>query len=104
MRVALGLGDDERAAVALTPDQLAACVGRFGGDGYAREVFAVNGGLAFAEHGAPGLQPFSTTGFWQADDPEVEYRFSDLRDGRYQRLSHASPLWPDNSLVRLNLA
>jgi CubicO group peptidase (beta-lactamase class C family) len=103
MRAALGLGDVEQAAaVALTPDQLAACAGHFGGDGYVREVFAVNGGLTFAKHGAPGLLPFSATGFWQAGDPEVEYRFSDLSDGRYQRLTHTSPLWPDNRLVRVD--
>ena len=27
-------------------------------------------------------------------DPEVEYRFSEPDDGRFQRLDYISPLWP----------
>jgi CubicO group peptidase (beta-lactamase class C family) len=102
LRATLDMDDVQRVAAPLNPDQSIAMTGRFQGDGYVREIFAADGGLAFAEGGAAGLLPFSPTGFWQADDPEVEYRFSDLRDGRYQRLTHGSPLWPDNVLVRLN--
>jgi CubicO group peptidase (beta-lactamase class C family) len=104
MRAALDLDEIPRAAVPLQSDEYAAMTGRFQGDGYVRELFAGQGGLAFVEGGTAALLPFSTTGFWQTDDPEVEYRFSDLREGRYQRLTHASPLWPDNGLVRLNEA
>jgi CubicO group peptidase (beta-lactamase class C family) len=102
LRATLDLEAVGRRDASLSADQLTACAGRFQGDGYVREIVAAVGGLAFTKGGAPGLLPFSATGFWQADDPEVEYRFSDLRDGRYQRLTHASPLWPDNVLVRLN--
>jgi CubicO group peptidase (beta-lactamase class C family) len=101
LRAALDLDEVSRtpAPPATNP---AAFTGRFQGDGYVREVFAADGGLAFADGGAAGLLPLSQTVFWERNDPEVEYRFSDLRDGRYQRLVHASPLWPDNVLVRLN--
>jgi CubicO group peptidase (beta-lactamase class C family) len=101
LRAALDLDDVQRVAAPLNPDQSTAMTGRFRGDGYVRELFAADGGLAFVEGGAATLLPLSATAFWERDDPEVEYRFSDLRDGRYQRLTHASPLWPDNVLVRL---
>ncbi len=102
LRAALDLEDTPRVPAPLRVSQQAATTGLFQGDGYAREFFAAEGGLAFAAGGATALRPFSAAAFWQTDDPEVEYRFSDLRHGRYQRLTHASPLWPDNVLVRLN--
>ena len=104
LRAALDLKDAPRAPAPLDPAHHAALTGRFQGDGYVRELFAADGGLAFVEGAAATLLPFSATGFWQTDDPEVEYRFTDLREGRYQRLTHASPLWPNNDLVRLSEA
>ncbi len=100
MRAALDLDEVPRAAAPL--DHPAALTGRFQGDGYVRELFAADTGLAFIDGGPASLLPLSATVFWERNDPEVEYRFSDLRDGRYQRLTHSSPLWPDNVLVRLN--
>jgi hypothetical protein len=99
IRAALDLGEIGAAPIALNADQLAACVGRFGGD-YEREIFAVEGGLAFTEEGPAALLPVSPTEFRQADDPENEYRFSDLGDGLYRRLDYVSPLWPVSTFRR----
>jgi CubicO group peptidase (beta-lactamase class C family) len=99
IRAALGLDEVGAASIALGADQLAACAGRFGGD-YEREVFAVEGGLAFTEDGPPALLPVSPTDFQQFDDPENQYRFSDLRDGLYQRFDYVSPLWPISTFRR----
>jgi CubicO group peptidase (beta-lactamase class C family) len=100
LRAVLDLADIGHAPIALTADQLAACTGRFDGDGYARELFACTDGLTFAENGATALRPASATDFRQVNDPELRFRFSDLRDGRYQRLTGLSPLWPDEILLR----
>ena len=86
----------------MSNNQLAACAGAFGGDGYVRSLFACDGGLATDDGGRVALRPLGFASFWQVDDPEVEYHFSDLRDGRYQRLTHTSPLWPHNVLDRVN--
>jgi CubicO group peptidase (beta-lactamase class C family) len=100
LRAVLDLDDIGHHPVALTADQLAACTGRFDGDGYARELFTRADGLAFVEDGAAALLPASATDFRQIDDPELQFRFSDLRGGRYQRLTCLSPLWPEEVLVR----
>jgi len=99
IRAALDLDEVRAAPIALSAGELAACAGRFGGD-YEREIFAVEGGLAFAEGGRPALLPASPTEFRQADDPENAYRFSGLRDGVYQRLDYLSPLWPTVNFSR----
>ncbi|HEX4197669.1 MAG TPA: serine hydrolase domain-containing protein [Caulobacteraceae bacterium] len=100
LRAVLDLDDIGHHPVALTADQLAACTGRFDGDGYARELFARADGLAFVGDGAAALLPASATNFRQVNDPELQFRFSDLQGGRYQRLTCLSPLWPEEVLVR----
>jgi hypothetical protein len=42
--------------------------------------------------------------FFDPADPEIEYRFSDPRDGLYQRLDYVSPLWPAQSFARGRLS
>jgi CubicO group peptidase (beta-lactamase class C family) len=37
----------------------------------------------------------------EADDPEVEYRFAELGDDRFQRVDQVSPLWPVSSYRRV---
>ena len=98
VRATLGLPDIERIAAPVSAEQLATCAGRFGADGYDRDFFAVDGGLATAADGPAVLSPMSGASFWQADDPEVEFHFSDPRDGRCHRVSYVSPLWPDGLL------
>ncbi len=36
----------------------------------------------------------------EAGDPEIEYRFSEPRDGVFQRVDYVSPLWPDVTFRR----
>ena len=102
LRATFGLEETRRTPVTLDTNQLVAFTGRFQGDGYVRELFASDRGLAFTQPSTPSLLPLSAYAFWQVDDPEVEYRFSDLREGRYHSLKHASPLWPDNVLTRMS--
>ena len=99
IRAALDLDEVSATPIALSVAELAACVGRFSGD-YDREIFAVEGGLTFVEGGRPALLAVSPTEFRQADDPENAYRFSDLREGHYQRLDYLSPLWPVSTFRR----
>jgi CubicO group peptidase (beta-lactamase class C family) len=100
IRAVLDLDDVAHSAIALTTEQLAACTGRFDGEGYARDLFACSNGLTFIENGATALLPASETDFRQINDPELRFRFSDLQGGRYQRLTCLSPLWPDEVLIR----
>ncbi|HXQ12897.1 MAG TPA: serine hydrolase domain-containing protein [Caulobacteraceae bacterium] len=102
LRAALDLPAVSRSDAPLPNDQLGACAGAFGGDGYVRSFFACEGGLATVDGGPATLRPLGLASFWQADDLEVEYHFSDLRDCRYQRLTHTSPLWPDSVLDRVH--
>lgn len=101
LRAALELDEVEPVEAALSAGQLTPCAGRFAGEGYEREVFVVDGGLSFVANGPASLLPLSASRFREADDAEIEYAFSDLRDGHWLRLSQSSPLWPDNVLVRL---
>jgi CubicO group peptidase (beta-lactamase class C family) len=36
----------------------------------------------------------------EANDPEIEYRFSQLRDGHFHRVDYVSPLWPVSTFRR----
>jgi CubicO group peptidase (beta-lactamase class C family) len=99
IRAALDLEEVRAKPVALGAGEIAAFAGKFDGD-YEREIFAVEGGLAFVEGGAPALLPVSPTEFRQVDDPENAYRFSHPRDGLYQRLDYLSPLWPVSTFRR----
>ncbi len=71
-------------------EQMAACAGRYvGPDGRPMEIAA---GPQWASLGENRL--------CDPADPEVEFRLSDLRDGRYQRLDYVSPLWPVATSLR----
>jgi len=88
---ALGLGPLDRANFAPTPAQRAACAGTFVADGWPDIVVPADG---------PRLVPFAEGRFFDPADREIEYRFGDRRGGFYQRLDHASPLWPVQTFTR----
>ncbi|HEY5107016.1 MAG TPA: serine hydrolase domain-containing protein [Caulobacteraceae bacterium] len=69
--------------------QMAACAGAYEGEWP----------FVIAENDA-GLGARGEHILCQRGDPEVEYRFSELSDGRYQRVDYASPLWPISSVRR----
>ncbi|HEY1426987.1 MAG TPA: serine hydrolase domain-containing protein [Caulobacteraceae bacterium] len=48
----------------------------------------------------PTYQAVADDVLCEANDPEVEYRFSDLRDGRFHQVDCHSPLWPVMSYRR----
>ena len=73
-----------------TLEQMAACAGRYVND---------DGALVIAEH-ATHLASFSGDQLRERGDPEVEYRFSEPRDGVFQRLDYVSPLWPTSTWRR----
>jgi CubicO group peptidase (beta-lactamase class C family) len=88
-----------------TAADIVACAGRFGDeDG---NIFAAvdDTGMVFATvPERPELRSYLKVGegrFVSSADPEVEYRFSTLQDGRCQTLEHASPLWPTERFSRL---
>jgi hypothetical protein len=63
---------------------MAACAGRYiDADGRPMEIEA-----------GPRWASLDEACLCDLDDPEVEFRFSGLRGGRYQRLDYVSPLWP----------
>jgi CubicO group peptidase (beta-lactamase class C family) len=88
MRAAKGFS--QPAATRPTPEQLAACTGRFEGE-WPLVIADID-----ADLGALGERTLCNR-----SDPEVEYRFSELREGRFQRLDYASPLWPVSTLRRV---
>jgi CubicO group peptidase (beta-lactamase class C family) len=102
LRAALDLPAISRADAPVSGEHLAACAGAFRGDRHVQSFFTCDGGLATVDGGQVVLRPLRLASFWEADDPEVEYHFTDLRDGRYQRLTYTSPLWPDSVLDRVN--
>jgi hypothetical protein len=67
-----------------TPAQMAACAGRYMNDD----------GPFVVEGDATHLASLSSDRLCERADPEVEYRFSEPRDGVFQRLDYVSPLWP----------
>jgi CubicO group peptidase (beta-lactamase class C family) len=74
-----------------TPGEVAACVGAFiGPEG---RLIELGPAMAWASLGRGCL--------CDPGDPEVEFRFSDLQGGRYQRLDYVSPLWPDVAYRRV---
>jgi hypothetical protein len=93
-RAALGLSPLERPAFEPTPAQSAACAGTFAAEGWPDVVIPMN------TAGERRFIPFAEGRIHDAGDPEIEYRFSELRDGVYHRLDYASPLWPVQTLVR----
>jgi CubicO group peptidase (beta-lactamase class C family) len=89
LRAALGLEPATAAGPIATADDLAACAGPFvGEDGAPFTPEASSGGQS------AGLTKLGDGHFCLADDPEIELRYSDLRDGRHHVLDYVSPLWP----------
>jgi hypothetical protein len=94
LRAAMGLplpGADCRLEA---PNDLSGCTGRYSDEDGAEIIID-------AGHANPSR--FKTLGdgrFCDPDDPEVEFRFSELRGGEYQVLEYVSPLWPARRFVR----
>ena len=64
--------------------QMAACAGRYvGADSRAMQI-----------EGGPRWAALRDDCLCDPADPEVEFRFSELRGGRYQQVDYISPLWP----------
>jgi CubicO group peptidase (beta-lactamase class C family) len=75
-----------------TPAQMAACAGRYENEDGPFEI------AADATH----LASLSGGRLCERSDPEVEYRFSEPRNGVFQRLDYVSPLWPVSTWRRAN--
>jgi len=90
LRIVLDQPFEMSALSEATADQMAACAGRYvSADGRPTEIGA---GPHWAALGEGRL--------CDRADPEVEFRFSDLRGGLYQRLDYVSPLWPIATSLR----
>lgn len=100
----LGLGNVERPAFDPTPTQRDACAGTFAAPGWPDVVVPVSGGSTSTEAETPRFVAFAEGSYFDADDPEIEHRFSDLRDGLYHRLDYVSPLWPAQTFERVSTA
>ena len=101
LRAALDLPEPASGKAELGADQLAACEGRFSAASGLEHTFRrAGGGLALAPEGPATLAAASASDFYQANDPEVTFTFSEPRGGRFRRVSVRSPLWPDESLDR----
>jgi CubicO group peptidase (beta-lactamase class C family) len=99
-RAALGEGRVERSYFESTPAHRAACAGTFTAEGWPDVVFPASVAPTSARVGAPRFIAFAEGQFYDAGDPEIEYRFGDRRDGVYYRLDYASPLWPVQTFRR----
>jgi CubicO group peptidase (beta-lactamase class C family) len=75
-----------------TRAQMAACAGRYENED----------GPFVIEAGATHLATLGDDRLCERADPEVEYRFSEPRDGAFQRLDYVSPLWPVSTWRRAN--
>ncbi len=96
------LGADEPAAPAGQRVPGAAYCGSFRADGNAKRDLAETAeGIAFIEPGGPQLRAIGDAHFVELDDPEISYRFGDLRDGKCWSFVYASPLWPDTRYTRI---
>jgi D-alanyl-D-alanine carboxypeptidase len=101
LRAALDLPEPAGAELKLDNDQLEACAGRFSAPSGLEQTFrAVDGGLAILADGRATLAATSVGVFHQMNDPEITFAFSEPLDGRFQRLTIRSPLWPDEVLDR----
>jgi hypothetical protein len=100
-QAALGLSHVERPAFTLTPAQRAACAGTFAAEGWPDVIVPASVGLLSTEEGKPRSIAFADGCFFDANDPEIEYRFGDLREGLYHRLDYVSPLWPPQTFARV---
>ena len=101
MRAALDLPDVAPGHATLSAPELAACAGVFEAPLIPRRILAAqDGALAFQEPGHLRLEPSAPDRFHEPGDPEIGYRFSEPRDGRYQRFDWCSPLWPPTTYRR----
>lgn len=66
-----------------------------------RELIITEGRFAFADQPGTLLDAGSDRTLFETDDPETSYRFSELRDNRYQRMEALSPLWPPQRYERV---
>ena len=84
LRLALDKPLEPPALTATTALQMTACAGRYvGADGRPMQI----------EAGPHWASPRDDC-LCDPADPEVEFRFSKRRGGRYQRVDYISPLWP----------
>lgn len=83
-------GWDQPAAASVTAAQLAAFAGRYDNDDGPIVVTADPTRWAALDDDR----------LCNPSDPEVEFRFSEPTDGRFQRLDYASPLWPVSTFRR----
>jgi D-alanyl-D-alanine carboxypeptidase len=105
LRAANGRPDPVTGGRPATAADIVPCVGRYG-DEEGNVFAAVDGaGIVFATvPERPDLESYLNLGegrFAPRLDPDDEYRFSDLQDGRYQALEYLSPLWPIQRFSRL---
>lgn len=90
LRIALDRPLQPPALTATTARQMTACAGRYvGADGRPMQIEA-----------GPHWASLREDRLCDPADPEVEFRFSELRGGRYQRLDYVSPLWPAAASLR----
>lgn len=93
LRCALEL--PEASATQFTRDESAdSFAGEFKIGTFRRQIITTEGGLAFADQPGTLLRLHGEDTLFEANDPENTYRFSELRDGKYQRFEALSPLWP----------
>jgi D-alanyl-D-alanine carboxypeptidase len=94
LRVAMGLPPVESGGRLAAADDVGPCTGRFRDE---------DGAEIATGAGQTNPSRFKTLGdgrFHDPEDPEVEFRFSELGDGEYRVLHHLSPLWPTRRFVR----
>lgn len=95
MRAALDLDEVQAPKAALSASLLAACAGAFKTPDVPVRTLAVkDGGLVFVEQNGARLVAATDGVFRDAADLDIEYRFSEVRDGVFRRMEWASPLWP----------
>lgn len=92
LRLAVGLAPVEAAARPTTVQEFNPCTGRYRGEHGAEIVFSAQMHM--------GLRTLSDGRFLNAQDPEVEYRFSEFDGENYQVYELLTPLGPVHRHVR----
>jgi CubicO group peptidase (beta-lactamase class C family) len=101
MRSTLGIGPPcTRAPVPLGAPEPYVGSFKVADTGLIRTLAARADRLVFAEPGGAELAPFGEARFCEANDPETEYVFSALENGRYSRFRFSTPLFPPTDYVR----
>jgi hypothetical protein len=98
------LGEEEPVRHKPTSDavSLAACAGRYRMDRSVERTLVVRDGtLAFDEPDGPVLSAIGDGHFCESKDPEIEYRFGDLQEGRYRSFRYFTPLFPHTDYARV---